>query len=374
MQKSTASQPEELNYDADWAGWRDIVFIAIFQPFLILVVALRFHARSLTKSKLDIGDFLVVLSLVCQLIASGVYIGSIVQAGVGHHFGYVIATHPEQVTPFFKYLVFFSVWYFATVTLPKLAVCQLYRTLFPQRPVKIVLFITVAVLIATPIATTTALLAACRPFSANWGSTEEQNEHCYINKDDLYVYGSIPNIVTDIVLLIMPLPIVWGLQAARKIKVALTVTFLVGSAGLVTSIFRFISFKETNAFVDATYASYTLIFWTSAEQGAYLTTACMLMFRPLLEKAKVGSISSIITPLSSPYALTPRSRGTKNSNFNDDSRPFSKIGDDMDITLVPTSGLGGSDQRINIEGNARNESPEQRIVITTNIQQAWSEV
>jgi hypothetical protein len=45
----------------------------------------------------------------------------------------------------------------------------------------------------------------------------------------MFRYGSIPNIVTDVVMLILPMPLIWGLHVSTKVKIGLLVTFLLGS-------------------------------------------------------------------------------------------------------------------------------------------------
>jgi hypothetical protein len=129
---------------------------------------------------------------------------------------------------FFKYLVAISAWYTSTVSLGKLAICCFYRRLFPQKPVLIVVGATAAVLIGNSIASTIVILAACKPFSANWGPVEVQATHC-INKEALFVWATLPNILTDAVLLAVPIPIVLRLHASNGLKVGLLATFLFGS-------------------------------------------------------------------------------------------------------------------------------------------------
>ena len=45
----------------------------------------------------------------------------------------------------------------------------------------------------------------------------------------MYKYWSVPNIVTDVVMLILPMPVIWRLKISRAQKAGLTVTFLLGS-------------------------------------------------------------------------------------------------------------------------------------------------
>ncbi|TGJ78330.1 hypothetical protein E0Z10_g10432 [Xylaria hypoxylon] len=274
-----------VHASTDYVGWRVEVFIGVFTPLTVLLVALRFYARSLTASRYGFEDWLVLFALLAQLLQTGLIIGSIKQGGVGLHVEYLEETQPEKVTIFLKYLVAESIWYLATIWIAKLSICILYRRLFPGRWVYIILCIIIFILIGTSIATVVALLVACRPFSANWGPPEVQNTHC-IDKEPIFVWGTLPNVITDAIMLVIPLPIVWKLHMATNLKMALTITFLVGGIGLVASILRLASFHNTQSFTDATYNGAELQIWTLAEGGIYLISASLLVCRPLLEKIR----------------------------------------------------------------------------------------
>lgn len=128
-------------------------------------------------------------------------------AGVGYHIEWVAENHPEAAEAFSKYLLAISSWYWATISLSKLAICIFYRVLFPQKSVLIILCLTSSILIVTAVVSFTMGLAACRPFEAQWASPAVQVEKC-IDKGKLYVWSTFPNIVTDLVLLVPPLPII----------------------------------------------------------------------------------------------------------------------------------------------------------------------
>lgn len=126
-----------------------------------------------------------------------------------------------------KYLVAISILYNGTFNIPKLAILALYRRLFPQRNIGIAIYILMGLLIAQTLSIVVATLAACRPFAANWDPTLP-GAVC-INKEALFIWGSFPNIVTDIMILILPLRIIWNLQISKRLKVGLMLTFMVGS-------------------------------------------------------------------------------------------------------------------------------------------------
>jgi hypothetical protein len=154
--------------------------------------------------------------------------GGVKDAGFGRHIGYLEQNNPEAIVNLFKYLVAIPAWYHCTVSLAKLAICLLYRRLFPQRSIHIALYITMAIMIGTAFGSLIADFLACRPFSANWAPLPVQAVQC-VNKEALYVWSTLPNIVTDVVLLILPIPVIWTLQVSSKLRMALAVTFFFGS-------------------------------------------------------------------------------------------------------------------------------------------------
>lgn len=125
-----------------------------------------------------------------------------------------------------KYLLTLATLYFVVVSIPKLAVLVLYNRLFPQKIAKLTVYVLAGILIAGTVTNTTVSLAACRPFRANYDPTVPG--HKCIDKEAFFVWTSLPNIITDVVMLVLPLPIVWSIQTTNPIKVALSFTFVVG--------------------------------------------------------------------------------------------------------------------------------------------------
>ncbi len=114
------------------------------------------------------------------------------------------------------------------MNISKLAICIFYRVLFPQRWVLIILCLTAGILVADSFVTLTVDLAACKPFKAQWAPPVVQSSKC-IDKEALYVWSTFPNIATDVILLMLPLPIIWKLHTTTRQKIALTATFIFGS-------------------------------------------------------------------------------------------------------------------------------------------------
>lgn len=134
---------------------------------------------------------------------------------------------PAVVTVYFKYLLVMACYYYTLVAVPKLAVLALYNRLLTIEPYRTIIRILAAVLIISAIVIVVMALNLCHPFEANWnpfmpGAT------C-MDQQAFYTYASLPNIITDVAMLILPMPVVWKLQASKKVKMGLVATFLLGS-------------------------------------------------------------------------------------------------------------------------------------------------
>jgi hypothetical protein len=124
---------------------------------------------------------------------------------VGHHVAYLEEHDPAKLLAWGKYLLAIATLYFADINLPKLAILILYKRLFPMRTVQLLVYILAGILISASLANTIVSLAACDPFEANYNPTFPGGK-C-IDKEKFFVWTSIPNIFTDVVMLILPLPI-----------------------------------------------------------------------------------------------------------------------------------------------------------------------
>ncbi|KAI3331961.1 hypothetical protein HD806DRAFT_478908 [Xylariaceae sp. AK1471] len=277
----------------EYTGWKLEVFIGVFLPLQVVAVAARFYAQTFADSKFGLDDWLVIASLLGQFVTAGICIGAVEQGAVGYHVEYLERVNPGAVTLFFQYFTVLSAWYYVTVTITKLAICVLYLRLFPQRSVLVLLYITAAVMILMTLAHVIVSLAGCRPFSANWAPIDVQATHC-INREAFSIWSTFPNVLTNVVLLALPLPIVWSLHTSTQTKVALTFTFVIGSHGLVASILRFSTLFNTRFFIDAPYHAVTLLVWNNVEPGLYLISACLLKSRPLLDRLNIWFKGSVL--------------------------------------------------------------------------------
>jgi hypothetical protein len=69
---------------------------------------------------------------------------------------------------------------------------------------------------------------ACKPIAASWNPLLLATAVCS-NRGAIYIATAVLGIVTDVVLMLIPIPTIWGLQMPTKQKIGLTFIFAVGS-------------------------------------------------------------------------------------------------------------------------------------------------
>lgn len=203
------------------------------------------------------------------------------QAGVGYHFNYVMATNPMLYVTYGKSLVAVEEIYCMAVAFPKLSILAMYKRILPNKFIyRWILYALTFIIIGNALSDAVTSLTSCRPLSLRWSSVTDLEPTC-INLTNFWRYGSLANILTDVAMIILPLPMVWRLQTSTAQKFSLTMLFLAGSIGFVSSIVRFCEFFNVAAFQDGTWSSVNLMIWTDVEPGVYLVAACLSNLRPL---------------------------------------------------------------------------------------------
>ena len=160
-------------------------------------------------------------------------IAIVVDGGVGHHEAALALTDPEKLVIVGKFLLVVALLYLAAVVFPKLALLAIYLRIFVQPRFRTTCYILATLIIANWVGNTVAGLLMCKPLQYLWdhsitGDPTLTGGHCF----HIYVWmcwASLINIVTDVAMLVLPLPVIWKLHTSRSIKIGLTITFATGS-------------------------------------------------------------------------------------------------------------------------------------------------
>ena len=121
-----------------------------------------------------------------------------------------------------------SVFYLLSIYGYRLALLLMYIRLFGvSKAFRIATYIVMAFVTGYLFCNFLTLLFGCTPVSKYW--KPEEPGHCInLNKAD-YAYGSM-NVGSDVLLFLLPMPMVWQLNLSRKEKVGLFLIFMSGIA------------------------------------------------------------------------------------------------------------------------------------------------
>ncbi|GAQ47517.1 hypothetical protein ANI_1_3138024 [Aspergillus niger] len=115
--------------------------------------------------------------------------------------------------------------YNLTLTLTKLSLIFLYRRLFPTHTYRILLILTLIFVIITGLWMVLSTLIFCIPINAFWDTSLP---HTCLPEDVVWCLNAAFQITTDLILVVLPLPILARLNLPKRQKAALLVIFALG--------------------------------------------------------------------------------------------------------------------------------------------------
>jgi|TARA_R110002003_G_scaffold214_17_gene16128 hypothetical protein len=140
--------------------------------------------------------------------------------------------HVIVVSPYDQMMVrkgdyIFSHFYDFALVFVKLGILAFYYRVFVHHVFRTVVLATSAFVLAWGIGITVTLFLACRPLNAYWDANVPGK--CLMMVTFTY-FTNISNLITDIWIFLMPVPMIWHLQLQTKKKLLLSLIFCIGLA------------------------------------------------------------------------------------------------------------------------------------------------
>ena len=134
---------------------------------------------------------------------------------------------PSELEIWLKLIKAEEFLYLFSATVPKLAILCLYLRIFNTRTYLYMAYTIAMVMMVNYFIDVILALVMCKPLAFSWNKSIPGGKCGDIL--GAYRWISIPNLVTDLAILILPLPVIWNLQTKLSQKIGLTLTFLTGS-------------------------------------------------------------------------------------------------------------------------------------------------
>ncbi|MCJ1297646.1 hypothetical protein MMC08_000434 [Hypocenomyce scalaris] len=264
----------------------EVVVLSIVFPVLsIVAVALRLYSRRLKKLRLQADDYIIIPALALVI---GMGIDGIIGANYGD-FGQHQKLGPDGSPVDMHAIVVFNQCLWAlellsisALTLIKLSVLLFYRRIFTTPTFCILVWIVGSFVTAWGIAFFFANFFQCIPITGVWETGKPR--HCVNSVHLDNAYQGL-NIMTDITILIMPWPMIWGLQMQPGRKAQVGGVFFLGAFVCAVPIIRmcFINLAGVTTDHDVTYQLSSIFYWIIVESSVAVVSACLPTMRPLFQ-------------------------------------------------------------------------------------------
>ncbi|KAK2052452.1 hypothetical protein LY76DRAFT_491844, partial [Colletotrichum caudatum] len=251
-----------------------------------IFVGLRFWARWLIKFKYGADDWLMVAALAVTFTAGAINYAMIAQ-GLGRH---AATLSLDMQVQFLKLLLTFECIYVTAVMLVKISLLLMYCRIFPSRNFRIAAIGIGGITVAWWIAILCVCIFQCTPIEKAYMPFIDGT--C-IDLKASFIGNAIPNILTDVAILCLPVRQVWKLQATLAQRLSLCFMFLLGGFVLCASIYRFTTIMQFQI-ADTTWTLATACTWCVVECACGVISACLPTLRPLMMKvsSQFGSIAT----------------------------------------------------------------------------------
>ncbi|EKG09090.1 hypothetical protein MPH_13929 [Macrophomina phaseolina MS6] len=199
--------------------------------------------------------------------------------------------------------------YNTSLCLTKFAIVFFCQRLFAPsswRKVYFVVLVFISIYMLWVIATS---IVPCVPVKMYWDKSVQGE--C-LPDGVLWFLNAGLNIVSDFLVVLLPIPGIFALQLPRKQKIGVSLTFALGLFVCIISIVRLRALYKGATATDFTYDNFDIALWTCIEVNGAIVGACLPTLKPLIIKFWPGFHSSDRSRLGPGYTFST-SRSKKNT-------------------------------------------------------------
>ncbi|GME45538.1 hypothetical protein GTA08_BOTSDO04901 [Neofusicoccum parvum] len=300
----------------------------------LIVCTLRLYARIFLVKQFGADDISVVVSLVIVQTFNGLGL-AIVHYGSGKS---MVHVSQQDLLMWFKlYYVAMCMYLYVALSV-KISLLLFQRRLFPNAWLQRITMGLMIFLTLFTISGSFALAFQCQPVKAGWDKTITDAK-CFstFTVYQITLYQAILIFITDVAILIMPMPLLYKLNMRTGKKIA--IIFIFGS-GIIACISPAVRFSTLNYLlegsVDVTYSSTSSLYWMAIEFNLGLVAGSLSSLRALPVLRRFGSTFGNSYVNSEGYV---NSRSTASSTDFDDilNKPssFDEDASQRDAELLP---------------------------------------
>ncbi|KAL8760598.1 MAG: hypothetical protein Q9184_003230 [Pyrenodesmia sp. 2 TL-2023] len=278
----SSSPPPSPNGDENRQGGM-LATTFLLAPITCIVVALRMATRIWIVRNVGWDDYTILFATIGIIIGCGL---SVVQIhyGFGRHRIYLTEW---QYIEFTKYAYGEWIQTFQTLMFNKLSICFLLIRIPVEnkfiRPIQGA----IVFLVVTNIILTLLWIFQCNPIAGSWNKNTPATCFTDAQLQRIIISQAIISIISDFVLALFPIVLLWNVQIAMRVKAGLCILMSLGLITAACCIVRTVlNWQNVNS--DPTWASVNNWYWRSWEVCIGISTACIPPLRPGYKALRAG--------------------------------------------------------------------------------------
>lgn len=212
---------------------------------------------------------------------------ALIAAAVAYGIGTYPTTSPSTTPPIQKTLSLITLLIVSTnnlwaltVSVTKASILMQYLRIFSAPRLRTACYVLLAALLPAVCWAVLGGTLLCRPVRKLWDPEVSGGECMSAEKYWLSVAGL--DIGLDVLVLVLPLPGIWGLRLPRRQKVGLVVVFLLGFFVWAVSVVRLLTVFLVSRTGDLVQSGVWNIIWSAVEANVGIVCACLLALKPLV--------------------------------------------------------------------------------------------
>ncbi|KAF2197577.1 hypothetical protein GQ43DRAFT_424280 [Delitschia confertaspora ATCC 74209] len=298
-----------------------VIVLTVFLFLDYVVVGLRIYARHLMRRPLEINDWAIITGLGLLTALYGVELAVVIQGGVGLHQSWIYVNKGMPTLILAGKLVLTAdILWNATIMVIKISILHLYLAIFGIVGGKFrrAVYATIALTMICGTAFIIEELALCRPLAFFWDKTIPGGK-CSDERLG-YLIPGVVNMVVDIIIFGLPMPLLWSLKISTEKKIGTCVVFGIGLGICLIAGYR-LRFVIELDYDDFTYSLWLFAIFGPIEPMLGIISACLPILPPVFGRSKAKTVpstknSSIPSASANSLGQTKKSWNSKNSRFD----------------------------------------------------------
>ncbi|CAI7667886.1 hypothetical protein N7533_005177 [Penicillium manginii] len=249
----------------------------VFTCLATALVLIRIYTRTVMVKQMGADDYAILIALAFSWAFFGLFVGEVYH-GMGEHFKLIPAdVYKIQMICFWASVPIYQTSLLTT----KMSILFQYRRVFSTPRMRLACSLLIGFLAVYGTWTVLSAWVNCVPLAKFWDPTVPG--FCF-DKKALWFSNSAVHILTDLLILIYPMPVLSSLQLPRKQKFALMAVFALGGFVMITSILRLKSLLVISNSSDPTYDNVGAAEWSAIECNVAIICACLPSTRAMLSQ------------------------------------------------------------------------------------------